>query len=184
MTPTQTQPRTVTTQRPYDERRRRKTPLGWVPVAALVGLLLLGLLMWLVSRGGDDTSSGSGTTTSSVSGNGRLTVGGDSLLGRLGTDLSARDGEPVVANGVRVVAVVGDEAFWIGSGPDDRVLVHLRRSSESPFQVRAGQRVNLSGRLVRADSGTAGRFGVTDAEGAGLLGRQRAYVDATNVRLS
>ena len=47
-----------------------------------------------------------------------------------------------------------------------------------------GQRVDLNGTVTSTSQGDVERFGVTDAEGARQLTAQRAYVRATQVRLS
>ncbi|HWL37350.1 MAG TPA: hypothetical protein VNQ77_14295 [Frankiaceae bacterium] len=167
---------------PADDRRRRKAPLAWIPIACLLGLLLLGLVMWAASRDSGSSDSGASGTSSSAAA-GRLTAGDTNLFGRLDGSLGAYEGRDVTARGVRVVEVVGDEAFWIGNG-SERVLVHLARSTESPFRVREGQSVDLRGTLRQADGSTARDFGVTDGEGADLVATQGAYVEATSVDLS
>jgi hypothetical protein len=84
--------------------------------------------------------------------------------------------------------VVADEGFWVGSSAQDRVFIFLTpeartRQGESPFQVRAGQRVTLEGSLkpVPADITP---FGVDAAEGADQLRQQGQYVEATRIALT
>lgn len=76
-----------------------------------------------------------------------LTSGGGRVVpatSQLGTAASA----PVVATGVVVLAVPGDEGFWVG---DDRARIWVQMSgrAESPLQVVAGMRLAFEGTLVR-----------------------------------
>ena len=102
--------------------------------------------------------------------------------------LSALAGQPVEARGVAVQSVVADEGFWVGSDQARRVFVFLTlqarsRPGESPFQVRAGQSVDLTGTLKAVPKDLT-PFGVDEAEGAAQLRGQGHYVEATLVRLS
>lgn len=86
-----------------------------------------------------------------------------------------------------MASVVADEAFWVGE-PGRRVLAFLTpqartKAGESPFQVQAGQRVQLTG-TVRPLPNDLTPFGVDKAEGADELRRQGHYVEATTVALS
>lgn len=52
-----------------------------------------------------------------------------------------------------VESVVADEGFWVGDGPGMRVFVRLtpearNSSGESPFQVEAGQTIELEGTVT------------------------------------
>lgn len=67
--------------------------------------------------------------------------------------------------GVNVESVVSDEGFWIGSGPGDRLFVQLQIEGESPFQVEAGQVVDLEGTVVGVPADPEGALGVDAAEG-------------------
>jgi hypothetical protein len=78
---------------------------------------------------------------------------------------------------VPVRSVPADEGFWVGSRAADRVWVQLTVApAESPYQVRPGQLVDLSGPMTAHDSGFAGQVGVGAAEGADQLSRQAAHV--------
>ena len=127
------------------------------------------------SNGSKDASTGG-----SAGGAGVLTSQSTNLLGRSPSTLARFVGKPVSGRAVKVVAVVGDEVFWVGSSTTDRVLVHLRTSGESPPKVRAGDHATFTGALAKNAAGAAGSYGVTEREGAALLRRQGVHVE-TNV---
>jgi hypothetical protein len=180
------------------ERRKHKTPLGWLPWAllGLLGLLLLLSLLAGALVGGDDkkATSGNGSGTSAAAGNdgtGQLTAGSTDLLAsRANLDkIGGLTGQPATGRGVQVQSVVADEGFWVGSSATDRVFVYLtpaarKSSGESGFQVKAGQQVDLNGTVARITGSGARELGVTDTEGARQLTSQGAYVRAETVRLS
>ena len=182
----------------HTQRRKHKTPLGWLPWA-LLGLLglLLALSLLAGALAGKDTSddgadaarAGSGTAAGTATKGGTLTVGSTDVLGsranlgRIGTF----DGQKATGNDVVVQSVVADEGFWVGSSAAERVFVYLtpearKSSGESGFQVKAGQNVDLTGTVAEVES--PAKLGVTDAEGARQLAGQGAYVVADSVRLS
>jgi hypothetical protein len=128
------------------------------------------------------SSSGSGGATtdegSSAGAGGTLTSSSSSLLGLTPTGVARFVGKPAAAHEVKVVSVVGDEVFWVGSSKSDRVLVHLRTSgSESPPKVRAGDRASFTGAVAKNAAGAAGTYGVTEREGAALLKRQGVHIE-------
>jgi hypothetical protein len=92
------------------------------------------------------------------------------------SDLSDSIGESVVAESVPVEAVVGDEAFWVGTSQVDRVLIILTGGAESPATITVGQRVSFAGRLVGVTSNVAADAGIDASEGADLLNTQAAYI--------
>ena len=195
------------------DERRRKAPLAWLPwalLAALLGLLALMLLAGAVAgtdvarpAGSAGTAAGDATDLSAP---GAGAAGGGERGGAAAGALSAGDvdvlatpqdlarlgslqGRPAVGRAVVVESVVADEGFWVGSSPAQRAFVFLtpearQSAGESGFQVRKGQRVDLNGSVTATSEGDAARFGVTDAEGARQLTQQRAYVRATQVRLT
>ena len=182
------------------ERRKHKTPLGWLPWAllGLLGLLLLLSLLAGALAGNNDndadssaaTGNRTGAAAGAAAGAGVLTVGSTDLLANranLGKIGSLR-GQDATGKGVLVQSVVADEGFWVGSSAAERVFVYLspearKTTGESGFQVKAGQKIDLSGQVTRLDKG-ADTLGVTDAEGARQLQNQGAYVVADSVRLS
>lgn len=166
---------------------KRKAPLAWLPWA-LLGLLALALLLGLLlaSLAKDDDPSGSSSSASASSG--QLTAKGADVLGSPGA-LRGHVGQQADGKGVLVQSVVSDEGFWVGSSASDRVFVHLSEASrdgqaESPYQVKAGDRVDLTGTVQRLGSTSARDFGVTAAEGASQLASAGAFVEATSVSLS
>lgn len=172
--------------RTHDDRRRRhRTPLAWLPWALLGAIALLLLLsLLLASLAGGDDDGGSGATASASTS--RLTSGGADVLAS--GALRGHVGQTATGQSVRVASVVSDEAFWVGSG-SSQVLVHLSPaarggSGESPYQVKAGDTVDLTGTVQRATAGTADDLGITAAEGAERLRSAGALVEARRVSLS
>ena len=191
---------------------RRRSPLRWLPWLALALLALVGLSVAVLlanvndenddpglelrddESGGADQGSGRGTTATSVAAagdtppDGALRAGDTALLPVPATGLSPLSGTDVRAEGVTVESVVADEGFWVGSSAEERVFVFLTpqartRQGESPFQVRAGQRVNLQGAL-RPVPRDITPFGVDALEGADQLRQQGQYVEATQIALT
>ncbi len=135
-------------------------------------------------------SGAAGTAPTAAAGAGapELRVGDQDLLRLAGGSLTGTTGQPMTGT-ARVESVVSDEGFWVGSSTTDRVFVHLtpqarKANGESPFQVRAGQSVQLRGQLVPVASNPAPLRDVTDREGLGQIQQQGAYVNADDVRLA
>ena len=127
-----------------------------------------------------------GPTSGAAASGGTLRAGQSTLLPVPAGGLAALAGQTVTGQGVLVESVVGDEAFWVGSSATDRVLVHLSEQArtaagESPFQVAAGQRVDLEG--VLQPLAAASEFGVDEAEGAAQLQSIGHYIEATRIAL-
>lgn len=103
-------------------------------------------------------------------------------------DLSRYAGQPASASLLLVQSVPADEGFWVGASARQRVWVQLSGvSRESPFQVKAGQRLTFAGgRFAATDSGFPQRVGVTADEGAAQLVAQRQHVEVpvTMVRMA
>jgi hypothetical protein len=123
-----------------------------------------------------------------TAGPGSLVVGGRSLIEEAsGGRYAQLNGQAVEGRGVTVQSVVADEGFWVGSSEQSRAFVFLTpqarmRAGESPFQVRAGQRVDLTG-VVKPVPADITPFGVDRIEGADQLRAQGYYVEANSVRL-
>ena len=127
-------------------------------------------------------------------------AGGADDAGELATVTSAdmvRDGERAMLNGVtvtryqpgtrvqlqdaRVLSVVGDSTFWIGTGDDRRTLVVLSDLGESEtgaggtdgvFDIDEGDSVSITGAFARYDGdGAPGLSELTDADSEAI--RQR-----------
>ena len=223
-------PNPATRTHPDDSSRRiaHKTPLGWLPVALLLGLLLLlALIFLLVKAAGDDDGekvpagdslgqaaggaaapaadqpgagavatptdvASAGGTPSGPSGpptgaNGALSAGGTELLSVPGGRLGSLTGQ--AASGQAVVqSVVADEGFWVGPSATNRVFVVLTPQArgadgESPFQVTAGQTVQLKGTVKPSDAALADGLEVEAGEGKQQLIDQGGYVEATSISL-
>lgn len=135
-----------------------------------------------------DAGTGSGTDDGSGSGGGILTAGGQDVFSAAGSGgLASLSAQPVEGQGVTVESVVADEGFWVGTAAQ-RVFVFLTpeaRTSEgeSPFQVEAGQRIDVTGTLQPVPADIA-PFGVEAEEGADELIGQGQYVEATAIELN
>jgi hypothetical protein len=184
----------------------RKAPLGWLPWAALALAALLALVMLLVAlnvtdvgddRGVDVTDDPSGQAAAAPApapapaadaGTVVAANGGASLLPVPGDGLGGYAGQTVQGRGVVVQSVVADEGFWVGADETNRLFVHLSDAAkasqgESPFQVKAGQRVDFTG-IVTPAPADAGALGVTAAEGADRLRTQGQYLELSSVALT
>jgi RNA polymerase sigma factor (sigma-70 family) len=107
-----------------------------------------------------------------------LTVDGTRLLPATRvTSVAAFVGHTAVARDVPVQAVPADEGFWVGTGPGQRVWVQLdTRGRESAIRIRPGQRASFSAKVLRSEADTAGRLGITEAEGAFELTAAGGYL--------
>jgi RNA polymerase sigma factor (sigma-70 family) len=103
----------------------------------------------------------------------------------LGSALRSHIGEEVSGRAIVVRSVPADEGFWIGNRKGDRVWVRLLRTGESGFKVRAGETVGFTGNVVEHAPTFARDSGVSDAEGAAELARNRQHieVDASQIRI-
>jgi hypothetical protein len=108
----------------------------------------------------------------------RLVVAGRSLLPVPGREVLARHaGQRVQGVNVPARGVYADEGFWAGTSGGDQLWVQLVGQGESPFQVRTGQRVDFTGRLVPTPPGFAQRVGMVPEEGAALVERQGHHIE-------
>ncbi len=194
--------------RPGASRRRRRTPLAWLPWTALglsaVLLLLSALVVDAVDDGsGSEPGAASAAPTGAQQG-GEPTgaTGGaagpapraapaplrvEDLLALSAGDLAARAGQSVTGS-ARVQSVVSDEGFWVGTRRS-RVFGFLAPearggSGESGLRVRRGRTVQLTGDLVRLAEHPEAADGVTGAEGRGDLERSQALVLGRSVELA
>jgi hypothetical protein len=113
--------------------------------------------------------------------------GGTGLLPLPAEGLAAFAGKTAEGRGVIVESVVADEGFWVGDAAS-RIFVHLSdqakaSAGESPFQVRAGQRVDFTG-TVTPNPADVGDLGVTAREGAEQLRSQGHHLELSRVALS
>ena len=91
------------------------------------------------------------------------------------TALSSFDGRPVLGRHVPVLAVDADEGFWIGT-PRDRLWVQLSTRGESSISVKAGTLIDFAGTVALNPAGYAKSQGVTRAEDAAQLIRERVHI--------
>jgi|GEM_PF-5803020 len=88
---------------------------------------------------------------------GPLIASGQDVLAVAGDPAALAALQGTTASGSATVeSVVSDEGFWIGTSPQDRVFVFITEaargtSGESPFQVAAGQVVNLTATVQPID---------------------------------
>jgi len=86
----------------------------------------------------------------------------------------------VEGNAVQVLSVVGPEAFWVGKGPSQRLLVHIRlKSKKPPTGLRAGKKVHIIGQLTKNPANAADLFGVKDPASKTLLQTQGEYAEVS-----
>jgi hypothetical protein len=106
---------------------------------------------------------------------GRVRVSGSALRSHIGEDVSGR--------ALVVRAVPADEGFWIGNRKGDHVWVGILRTDESRFKVRAGETVSFTGDVVEHAPTFARDSGVSDAEGAAELARNRQHIEVAASQL-
>lgn len=134
-------------------------------------------------------SAGGGSGGGLATGSASLTAGGQAILPLPAGGLAPLSTTAVSGTSVPVESVVSDEGFWVGTSASERVFVVLTPEArggagESPFQVQAGQSINLAGTLVPLPAAGAGALGVEAAEGGDQLATQGHVVEATQVALS
>lgn len=174
-------------------RRRSGFPM-WLLL--LLGLLLLGGLLWLLFgyRGGVDQDQGApsadppaapevgGAAAGSAPGTGALMSDGTDLFTLpAAASLSQFAGQPAEGREVVVQQVVSDEGFWVGTSEADRRFVRYRTDGESAFRIEEGQRIDVTGTVEANPSDVEGELGVTTQEGASQLTEQGHFIEATRV---
>jgi hypothetical protein len=117
-----------------------------------------------------------------------IVAGGRALLPVPGSGLASLAGQAAEGRTVLVESVVADEGFWVGDDATNRIFVFLSDTAkaaegESPFQVKAGQRVNFAGTIKPLPDDLT-PFGVEKSEGAEQLRSQGHYIELTRVELS
>lgn len=169
----------------YMPRRGGRGGTGVSLLGVIVVLAILGVVLWLFLRSGgaggstESTSSNNGVATSSAT----VESNGTDLLG-LAANGTSSDFEPyedqtVHASKVPVQATVGDGVFWIGTSPDDRLLVVANGSAPS---VNPGDVVSLDGTLQVLPVDFATRYGVSDSTEQSDLQRTGHYIAADQIQ--
>jgi hypothetical protein len=148
----------------------------------LLGLLLaIAVVLLLISLiGGDDGGDGGNSGSNA----GQLMAGGASLLPPPADGLSAQAGRTATGKDVRVQSVNGNEGFFVGSSPTERVYVEwggdVGENEPSRFRPQEGQRVNLTGPLQPAGARELNKLKLSSAD-AELVRSQGAFVNADRV---
>jgi hypothetical protein len=124
--------------------RSTGTPLGFA-------LLLFFVIAfgWVVSGGRGDGSTALATFSSS----GQAAAQAQPALvwpTEMPGPITDYVGRRVTANGLRVTSVDADEGFWVTKG-DQRAWIQIETFAESPYTVRPGDVVSLSGRVLPHD---------------------------------
>lgn len=140
-------------------------------------------------NGPSDTAAATPTDGTDAGRDSALTVSGDPLLplAKPGSSdaLNTYVGKPVKATGVTVQAVDADEGFWVGESPTDRVWVQLvGKGGESSYQVKAGDQLTFTGKLVENPSSFAEKVGVSAKEGAAQLTQQGTHIEVDKTKLT
>lgn len=134
------------------------------------------------------TAGGDAGGGAAPAGGAPLVAGDQPILPLPADGLAPLAGQAVTGTAVPVESVVADEGFWGGTSPTDRVFVVLTPEArttqgESPFQVQAGQSINLAGTLIPLP-GDPETLGVDPDEGAEQLLQQGHVVEATSIALT
>ena len=83
----------------------------------------------------------------------------------------------VVLRGLTVESVPADTGFWATTTRDDRLWVKLNLAGRSAIPVQQGERVDVTGVVVRHGPDFATRQGVTARRDAELLTRLGTHVE-------
>jgi hypothetical protein len=153
-------------------------------VILLLVLIGAGLLIWFLATRGDGGANGSTAASGGAAAEGNVTTSnGDDVLAAAANGSSALDpfeDETVRATGAEVQAVVSDQAFWIGRGEAERILV-VASGTGDIANVSGGDRVDVSGVLRVLPLDFESRFGVSGADSS-QLSDQGHYIEALSVQ--
>ena len=170
------------------ESRRSGVP-WWTPLI-LLALLAGGVAAAVASsRSGGPTSTGRVlgtravvTHASHVVEDRTLVAGGHSLLPLRGGSLETLVGRHATARGVRVLGVVGDRIFWVGTAGRSQLLVHLQGRG-TRYAIRTGQRLAFTGTLARNAGGSASAWGLDPSEGRVRFVRAGVHIEVYGPRI-
>ena len=103
--------------------------------------------------------------------------------------LAALAGRPVRLTNVKVQEVVGDQTFWIGPTPTQRILVFLRedkrpgQAAEGGVEVEVGQVANLNGAIRRLPSADEiAKEWSLDPQALEAVQQEQVYIHVDDVR--
>jgi hypothetical protein len=171
--------------RPRYMPRRGGRGGGFPLLGGIIVLAALGVILYLFLRSGGAGGSTSSTATNSQSGaSATVRSNGTDLLGLAAngtsSDFEPYENQPVQASNVPVEATVGNGVFWIGTSPDDRLLVVANASAPS---VNTGDSVSVDGTLRVLPVDFATRYGVSDSTDQSDLQRTGHYIAADRIRV-
>lgn len=136
----------------------RKSPVPWW-VWLIAALLIVAILWWIIDEANEPDDVAVLAPVAEVmpvvppvatATNAEIT---DPVVIVAVTDRRPLIGRTVRLTNVRVLDVIGDQAFWIGSGPDQRVLVAMKEvlppgtPTDADININAGQTINLIGQV-------------------------------------
>jgi hypothetical protein len=129
--------------------------------AAVVAVALVIAVIWSANTADHSTAEpATSTTTTTSSATGEQAIALDDV-----EHLDDVVGRRVVADHAEVESVPGDEGFWVVTG-GETAWVQLSTAGESPYTVRAGDRVSFTGDVVAhgADFAQRPEFSGIDAQ--------------------
>jgi hypothetical protein len=129
---------------------------------AVVLVALLTAVIWsLLAPDGPTDDRDAASTTATAAGQPTLAL----------TDVEHLDqavGRRVVADRAEVESVPGDEGFWVTTG-GEAAWVQLTTAGESPYTVKAGDRVSFTGQVVAHGADFAERPEFSEADARRLV---------------
>lgn len=172
----------------------RKSSMTWLWV--LLGIILLGLLIWWIAGDDDDEADLAGTDTALVDTADPMNPDIDANLDAQ-TEAGAMTIAAILAQpksyigrefsgDVSVTGPLTDRGFWIESDGAKMYAIIIDEPREVPLDINAGQRLRISGGTIRA-GGTVGDVeGVPlDDDTRGVIADQDAFliVDEDNIEI-
>ncbi len=147
---------------------------------ALLALLIIAAILFALLSGDDDKDkAGDGGSARAA-----LTASGTALLPPPGEGLGNFAGQNASGKALTVQSVNGNEGFFVGESADERVYVEwggdVGEDEASKFQPKQGQKVQLTGPVQKADSGTLAKLKLSGADRQ-LVTSQGGFVNAETV---
>lgn len=99
------------------------------------------------------------------------------------SQLGAADSLPVTATGAMVIAVPGDEGFWVGDGKT-RMWVQMTGNGESPLHVTPGMRLSFQATLVANPPTFVRDLALANAEDRDALNSAGVHLSVPNTSVA